>query len=116
MKKKKPIKQTMKHKGWVGLLMTLQALPVPVTLFSVPFSMISMANINAMKETSTFYAAFFVLTMVLFGAYTLTYALSIFLTVKRKKLCIFTFLPLIHLFVAILCIAIGLRWEQTYYV
>lgn len=115
MSKKKPIKQTMKHKGWVGFLMVLQALPIPVTLFSVPFSLITAGNIEIMMEISLGYTVCFLATMILAGTYTVTYIVSLALTVKTKKLSILTFLPLIQLALTAICLFAGIRMEQAMY-
>ena len=117
MSKKRMMKQTMKHKGWVGLVMTLQALPIPVSFVSIPFSLITVTeqNVEKMMEISLGYTVFFLATMILAGLYAITWIASLLLTIKTKKLSILTFLPLIHLALTAICLFLGLRMEQSMY-
>jgi hypothetical protein len=92
----------MKNKASVLAILILLALPVPFSLITVLGSVISLANMG----TVTLSTAIPLIAMALSGTYTFTYAFSAIKTVSSKKIGFPVFLPLIHIALTILFIAL----------
>ncbi len=90
----------MKNKFWVIVLYVLQAIPIPFSLISILGSIISLANIGMVESTTLAIVSF--LAMFLADTYTITYVVSFVVTVIKKKVKFYSFLPVIHLIVAVL--------------
>ena len=89
------------------------AIPIPVSLISIPFSLINIVTIfvsgeggmnwsKTIADIGLLGAAIFLFVMILFGIYPLTYVTSLVLTVANKKLLLLSFLPLVHCIIACL--------------
>ena len=91
----------MKNKSKVIILYIIQALPIPFSLVSIIGTIISLANIG-MAE-SVFQAIVSILAMVLAGTYIITYIISLIITSTKKKIKFYSFLPVVHMIVAIAC-------------
>lgn len=73
----------------------LQALPIPISLISIIGSLISLANIGMAESTLS--AVFAVITMLLAGTYAISYVAALITTIIRRKIHVYSFLPVIHL-------------------
>ena len=91
----------MKNKAILLGIMILQALPIPISLITIIGSTISFANIGVVIEQSVFLAVVSTISMLLAGTYTLTYIFSAIKTFSKKKVTLFSFLPIVHILVAI---------------
>ena len=90
----------MKNKTAIIILYVALGIPVPTSVISWLGSLISLANIRAMS--SELAAAFAVITMLLAGTYVITYAVSLSTTIKKQKLNIYSFMPVIHIALTVL--------------
>ncbi len=88
----------MKHKFWAVLLYVLQGIPIPFSLISILGSIISLANIGMAGSTAL--AIISILAMFFTGTYIITYIVSLAITIIKKKVKFYSFLPLIHAVVA----------------
>ena len=93
------------------LLFAVFAIPIPVSVISIPFSLINIVTIfvsgeggmdwaKMIQDSGLFGAAVFLLVMILFGVYPITYVVSLVLTILNKKLLLLSFLPLVHVIAA----------------
>ena len=89
----------MKNKSKTIFLYIIQALPIPFSLVSIIGTIISLANIG-MAE-SVFQAMVSTLAMVFASTYTITYIISLIITLTKKKIKFYSFLPIVHIIVAI---------------
>ena len=90
----------MKNKSKTIILYTIQALPIPFSLVSIIGTIISLANID--MSDSVFKAVISILAMALAGTYIITYIISCIITLTKKKIEFYSFLPVVNLSVAIL--------------
>lgn len=90
----------MKNKVFVIILFTFQALPIPISLISILGSIISIANIGMAENC--FGIVIPIITMFLAATYTIPYVISLLLTIKNKKIHIYSFIPIMHLVLTIL--------------
>ncbi len=88
----------MKHKLAAILLFIFQGIPIPFSLVSILGSVISLANIGMAGSTAL--AIISTLAMFFTGTYTITYVVSLVITIVQKKVKFYSFLPLIHAVVA----------------
>ena len=91
----------MKNKTVLWGLMILQAMPVPISLITILGSVISLANIGVVMEQSVLLAVVSTVSMLLAGTYTLTYVFSAINTFSKKKISFISFLPIVHIALAI---------------
>ena len=82
------------------ILYALTALPIPLSLATwigtiMAFASIGMSPITSIADIAgaVFMLAFFVFA----GLYPLTYAYSLYLTVKRRCIGVYSFLPILHI-------------------
>ncbi|MBR3968939.1 MAG: hypothetical protein IKJ93_05055 [Clostridia bacterium] len=94
----------MKNKVLVTILYIIQAVPIPFSLISILGSIISLANIGTAEPTSKIIISF--LAMFLSATYTITYFVSLVFTKTKNKIGFYSFLPFIHLFIAIVLVII----------
>ena len=87
-------------------VMILQALPIPLSLISIPGSLISLADFGMTAELySTWTAVCAVATMALAGTYTISYIVAAIMTAVRKRLGWVSLLPALHLVMtALFCV------------
>lgn len=90
----------MKNKALVIILFILQALPIPISLISILGSIISIANIGMADDF--FDTIIPIVTMILAATYTIPYIISLLLTIKNKKVHIYSFIPIVHLLITLL--------------
>ena len=91
----------MKNKVMMWVVMILLALPIPISLITILGSIISLANIGAMIEQSSFVAVVATIFMILAGTYSLTYIFSAAKTFSKKRISLISFLPIVHIIVAV---------------
>ncbi len=86
--------------------MTLQALPIPLSLITIIGSLISLANLGMTAELyAPWTAVCAVVTMVLAGTYVIPYVVAAVVTAVRKRLGWFSALPALHiLLTAVFCV------------
>ena len=84
------------------ILFIIQALPIPVSLISNIGTIMAIASIGMFEPAPILNSIVAISTMILTGTYTITYIFSLFHFRKTKILSFKSFLPLIHLAVAIL--------------
>jgi hypothetical protein len=101
----------------IVFLFTILAIPVPISLSTIPFTLISLGTkdvwleiirpentkelIDSILTLLTFFA------MILAGTYIVTYLCTLIVTIKHKKYSRLIFLPVIHiLFVIIFLLVI----------
>lgn len=90
----------MKNKALIIILFAFQALPIPISLISILGSIISIANIGMAENY--FDVVIPIVTMFLAATYTIPYVISLLLTIKNKKIHIYSFIPIMHLVLTIL--------------
>ena len=89
------------------VIFLLFAIPIPVSLVSIPFSLINIGSIfipehegiNSLKgfnNIEIIEMILFIIVMILAGAYSITYIISLIITLKRKAISLLTFLPILH--------------------
>ncbi len=84
----------MKNKAWITILFIFQALPIPISLMSTVGSIISIANIG--MEESFLEMIISIIAMLLLATYTIPYIIVLLLTIKNKKIHIYSFVPIMH--------------------
>lgn len=89
----------MKNKFAVILLYIFQGIPIPFSLISILGSVISLANIGMAGSTVVAIVSF--LAMFLAGTYTITYVVSLVITIIKKKVAFCSFLPMLHFLAAV---------------
>lgn len=82
------------------VLFILLALPIPFSLLSWIGTIISVASIgmvdwNIFSELIQTLAMLIV--MILAGTYTITYIISLLITLKKKRISLISFFPLLHI-------------------
>ncbi|MCL1820584.1 MAG: hypothetical protein FWG36_08030 [Oscillospiraceae bacterium] len=95
-----------KHK----ILFILFALPIPISLISWIGTLISVANIGAMKG-SVLIRGIALITMLLAGTYTGTYIFSLVKTLKKKEISMVSLLPLLHIALFLIFMYLWSRYE-----
>ncbi len=85
----------MKNKAWITILFIFQALPIPISQISILGSIISIANIGMAESFLEMIIP--IIAMLLAGAYTIPYIIALRLTIKNKKIHIYSFVPIMHL-------------------
>ncbi len=98
----------MKNDTRIIILYVLQGLPVPLSLVSWIWSLVSLVNLSTIE--SDLAATFALLTIFLAPAYAITYGVSLTGTLKRGKLNFHSFTPAIHFAVTAL---FAFLWEYT---
>jgi len=96
------------------LLFVLFAVPIPLSLLTIPFSLINFVGIFiGESETKgwTVDVIFFIIVMILAGTYSITYVLSLIITLKTKILSSLSFLPVAHIIITFLLYALT-EWLQ----
>ena len=85
------------------ILFVVQALPIPISLFSIFATLMSIAGLLEHGDPAPILLSIVaLLTMILAGTYTITYITSFIVYHDTKKLSFVSFLPLIHLTVTIM--------------
>lgn len=84
----------MKNKALVIALFIVLAIPIPISLMTIIGTIISIANIGMAENLSG--AIIPIITMVLAGTYIIPYIISLLLTIIKKKIHVYSFLPIIH--------------------
>ncbi len=90
----------MKNKAWITILFIFQALPIPISLISILGSIISIANIGMAESFLEMIIP--IIAMLLAASYTISYIISLRFTRKNKRLHIYSFIPIMHLALAML--------------
>lgn len=90
----------MKNKVFVIILFVIFALPIPFSLITILGSLISLANI--FMADSILEAIILIVIMLLPGTYSISYIVSLNLTINKKKIGIYSFIPIVHLAVVAL--------------
>ncbi len=90
----------MKNKAFVIILFVIFALPIPLSLITILGSVISLANL--FMADSILEAIVTSVVMLLPGAYSISYIVSLNLTINKKKIGIYSFIPIVHLAVVAL--------------
>ncbi len=96
---------SIKQKALIIGVFAVQALPIPVSLITILGSLISTANIG-MASGSLLVTIISIIAMVLAGTYSLTYVFSLINVYSKKKLSFISFLPIIHLVLAMVFVAL----------
>ena len=96
----------MRNKTMMWVVMILQALPIPISLITILGSIISLANIGVMVEQSLFVAVVATIFMILAGTYSLTYLFSAIKTFTNKRINFVSFLPIVHIAVTVVFMAL----------
>jgi len=90
----------MKNKLFVTVLFVVLALPIPISLITILGSIISIANIGMAENNLSVVIP--IITMLLAATYTITYIISLLITIKNKKINMCSFFPIMHLVVTAL--------------
>ena len=104
----------MKNKPAIWIVTILQALPVPISLFTILGSIISLANIGVLYDASPFLALVSVLFMVFAAIYPEIFAASTFITFFKKKLSVISFLPALHMIITLALFVAWISLEKIY--
>lgn len=97
----------MKNKLWIWIVTVAYAIPLPISLITIPASVISIANIGATADKSVALAIVFVIFMVLAGTYLITYVITTIFTFCKKRLSVINLFPLFHILLAIVSCVIS---------
>ena len=84
------------NKTLTVVLYVILAFPIPLSLMSIPGSLVT---VKMFLESPSFdmYMIVPLFTMLLASMYTITYAISLFITVRNGEVSFTGFLPLFHL-------------------
>lgn len=104
----------MKNKPAIWIVTILQALPVPISLFTILGSIISLANIGVLYDASPILALVSVLFMVFAAIYPEIFAASTFITFFKKKLSVISFLPTLHIIITLVLFVAWISLEKIY--
>ena len=105
-----PQKKTRKIKSSIIFLYIILGLPLPLSAASILASVMSFASFyNTDVPQAIIVVA--IIAMVLTAIYIIPYEVSVFLTIWKKRINFFTFLPIIHL--VLTGIFIFLWWHLT---
>ena len=87
------------------VLFIVLAIPIPLSLFSIPYSLISIGMFkgiaNPVSIKVVINSILFLLVMILAGTYIVSYVCAFVVTIKSKVISRLIFLPVIHIFVFI---------------
>ena len=96
----------MKNKKTIICMYIILALPIPISLLTWIGTMVSIANIGMIKADNAGVLITTIVSlsaMILAGIYPATYGISLFRTLRNRRLKLVSFLPIIHiLLIAIL--------------
>ena len=87
------------QKGITTVLFILFALPIPISLLSLPWTLMAIFSIDftySGNPNGFISNLLFLFVMLLGGNYLITYIISIILTRKARRLSALSFLPVIH--------------------
>lgn len=96
---------TMKHKKTMIFLYIIMAIPIPLSLLTWIPSIMSIASIGMMEIDSArelITAIVSLSAMILAGTYCVSYAVALDKTIKNKGLKPISFLPVLHILLAVL--------------
>ena len=93
----------------IFLLFVLLAIPVPFSLFTIPFSLISMGGTHKVWTVKIILPT---ITMILAGTYCITYIVSLIISLKAKRLLLLSFLPIAHIVLFALLLSLALWLEK----
>ena len=98
----------MKNKLWVWIITVIYAIPLPISLITILGSIISIANISATANESVVLAIISVISMVIAGAYSITYVITTVFTFLKKRLSFINLFPLFHIILAVVsCVVLS---------
>lgn len=103
----------MKLKALIWTVTLLQAVPIPFSLMTILGSVISLANIGMLFDQSFLLAFASALSMLLAGTYSVTYIYSTINTFQKKKLCVISFLPALHILITLAFFAIWIALQKN---
>ena len=104
----------MKNKALIWTVTVILALPVPISLITIPGSVISLANVGMLSDKSFLLALAAVISMLLAGTYSVTYFASTINTFRQKKLSIISLLPIVHIIITLIFFTIWTSLEKIY--
>ena len=104
----------MNNKPAIWIVTILQALPVPISLFTVLGSVISLANIGMLYDASALLAIVAALAMIFAGIYSEIFAVSTFITIFKRKLNVISFLPTVHIIITLALFVAWISLEKIY--
>ena len=88
-----------------AVLFIVLAIPIPLSLFSIPFSVISIGTLRGISNSGSIKVVInsilFLLVMILAGTYIVSYVCAFVVTIKSEVISRLIFLPVIHIFVFI---------------
>lgn len=94
------------------------ALPIPLSILSWFGSIGSLADFGMMSGSSSGECALAIsalLTMISAGTYTITYLVSLMLTLRQKRISFVSFLPIIHIGAFVFFLFSWMFLEPIYY-
>jgi len=89
-------------------LFVIFAIPILFSLYSIPFSLISIGTLKVWNVVSIL----FLIAMILAGTYLVTYIISLIFTLKNKKLSFLSFLPMAHIILFLLSMFLSQWFEK----
>ena len=101
----------MKHNNLALLLTLLFAILIPISLMTLPASIMSLAGYGMVENVSPLVLIFAPAAMLLAGSYTITYALSVVLTYCKKTVWFVALLPSAHVLLTFVFIALWFHFE-----
>ncbi len=104
----------MKNKKLMYTIFVIQAIPIPFSLITIIGSLISFANISVLVEKSILLAWSATNAMLFAGTYTITYFISLLISINRKKISFASFLPLLHILLAAIFMLMWIVTEDIY--
>ena len=104
----------MKRNKFVSLVIGIQGIFIPFSLFLGIGSLVSLANISMIFEQSVFVGITFIIETVLLCSYTVTYVYAAFKSFDDDEISFVSFLPAIHVAITVFVYLVSAAIEQRY--
>lgn len=104
----------MKRNKYVSLVIGIQGIFVPISVFLGSGSVISLANISMVFEQSVFVGITFIIETVLLFSYSVTYVYAAFKSFEKDEISFVSFLPAIHVAITVFVYLVSAAIEQRY--